>query len=66
MFEGIQLDRPQDPDIRPVASQEIIHIHDPYEVRDWAIYFSVSQDKIRAAVATVGPWVKDVKAFLGR
>lgn len=41
-----------------------INIHDPSELRDWAIYFSVSREKIEEAVIAVGPMVEDVKRYL--
>lgn len=44
----------------------MINVHQPYELRDWAIYFSVSPDKIKAAVLIVGPAVEDVKRYLGK
>lgn len=46
--------------------QEWINIHEPYELRDWAIYFSVSRMKIAEAVMAVGTKVEDVKRFLGK
>lgn len=46
--------------------REMINVHQPYELRDWAIYFSVSPDKIKAAVLIVGPAVEDVKRYLGK
>lgn len=53
-------------EIRPSEEQEKINVHHPYDLRDWAIYFSVSQEKIRAAVGIVGPLVEDVKRYLGK
>ncbi len=47
-------------------SQELIHIEDPYDLRDWAIYFSISRERLREAVLAVGPAVEDVKHFLGK
>jgi hypothetical protein len=41
-----------------------INIHEPSELRDWAIYFSVSREKIEEAVLAVGPMVEDVKRYL--
>ena len=46
--------------------QEQIHVEDPHDLLDWAIYFSLSREKLRAAVAAVGPGVEDVKRFLGK
>lgn len=41
-----------------------INIHEPYELRDWARHFGVSEQKIRDAVAAVGVMVKDVERHL--
>lgn len=41
-----------------------INIHEPSELRDWVIYFSVSREKIEEAVIAVGPMVEDVKRYL--
>lgn len=45
---------------------ELIHVDQPYDLLDWAIYFSVSRDRLREAVATVGPAAEDVKRYLGK
>lgn len=42
----------------------LINIYEPKELRDWAIYFSVSREKITEAVISVGPMVEDVKLYL--
>lgn len=52
--------------VRQPEEQEWINIHEPYELRDWAIYFSVSREKIRESVMAVGPLVEDVKRYLGK
>lgn len=46
--------------------QGLINIHEPDDLRDWAIYFSVSREKIKEAILAVGPVVEDVKHFLGK
>lgn len=43
-----------------------INIHEPYELRDWAAKFGVSEARIKEAVARVGVMVADVKKFLGK
>ena len=43
-----------------------INLEDPYDVRDWARKFGVSEDELRAAASTVGPMAKDVQRQLGR
>ena len=57
---------PENPEARGSQHQEWINIHEPYELRDWAIYFSVSRMKIAEAVMAVGTCVEDVKRFLGK
>lgn len=47
-------------------SQELIRVEDPCDLRDWAIYFSVSRERLREAVLAVGPAMEDVKHFLGK
>ena len=42
-----------------------INIHEPYELRDWSQKFGVTPDRLKQAVQTVGPMVKDVKRHLG-
>lgn len=51
---------------RQPEEQEWIHVDEIHDLRDWAIYFSVSKERLREAVAAVGPRVGDVKRFLGK
>ena len=51
---------------RPPEDREWINVDEIHDLRDWAIYFSVSKDRIREAVAVVGPKVDDVKQYLGK
>jgi hypothetical protein len=46
--------------------QELVHVDHIHDLRDWAIYFSVSKEKLKAAVAAVGPRVEDVRRYLGK
>ena len=46
--------------------QEQIRVEDPHDLLDWAIYFSVSREKLQDAVRAVGPGVEDVKRYLGK
>ncbi|GLH71306.1 hypothetical protein GETHPA_28390 [Geothrix rubra] len=46
--------------------QELVHVDQIHDLRDWAIYFSVSKEKLKAAVAAVGPRVEDVRRYLGK
>lgn len=57
---------PENLEARGSEKQEWINVHEPYELRDWAIYFSVSRMKIAEAVMAVGPMVEDVKRYLGK
>lgn len=43
-----------------------INVHEPYELRDWAKHFGVSEQAIKDAVAKVGVMVKDVAKELGK
>jgi hypothetical protein len=46
--------------------RERVNINEPYELADWAAKFGVSADDIRAAVAKVGAFAKDVERELKR
>lgn len=46
--------------------QELVHVDQIHDLRDWAIYFSVSRERLREAVLAVGPAMEDVKHFLGK
>ena len=37
---------------------------EPYELRAWAKQFGVSEEKVKDAVAKVGPMVADVEKYL--
>ncbi len=52
--------------VSPSEDREVIHVEDPYDLRDWAIYFSISRERLKEAVLIVGPAVDDVKAYLGK
>jgi hypothetical protein len=43
-----------------------INISEHYEVSDWARRFSVSEERLRAAVKKAGPMAKDVAKELGK
>jgi hypothetical protein len=47
-------------------ASETVNVDEPYELRDWAIYFSVSRERVREAVLAVGPGLEDVKQYLGK
>ena len=64
--------RPQESDVpdelmsRQPEDREMINIEEIHDLRDWAIYFSVSKEKLKEAVRAVGPRVEDVKRHLGK
>ncbi|HJW71740.1 MAG TPA: DUF3606 domain-containing protein [Geothrix sp.] len=57
---------PNEQETKQSQEQGWINIHDLHDLRDWAIYFSVSKEKIKESVLTVGPMVEDVKKHLGK
>lgn len=48
------------------ADRDRINVDEPYELRDWAKHFHVSEEKIKEAVKAVGPMVKDVQKHLAK
>ena len=44
--------------------RQVISTTEPYELRDWAKKFGVTEDAIRAAVAQVGVRAADVERYL--
>ena len=46
------------------SDRDRINVHEPYELRDWAKDPNTTEDRIKMAVAAVGPMVKDVKEWL--
>ncbi|HEX9010047.1 MAG TPA: DUF3606 domain-containing protein [Holophagaceae bacterium] len=58
--------KPDEVDGQPLDGQELVHIEEIHDLLDWAIYFSVSREKLKAAVAAVGPRVEDVRRYLGK
>lgn len=57
---------PDHPNVPSTEDQEQIRVDDPHDLLDWAIYFSVSRERVREAVRAVGSGVEDVKRFLGK
>ncbi len=45
---------------------EFVYVDQIHDLRDWAIYFSVSKEKLKAAVEAVGPRIEDVRRYLGK
>jgi hypothetical protein len=43
-----------------------INVDEDYELREWARKFDVTPERLRAAVKTSGPMVKDIAALLGK
>ena len=55
-----------DPKKTGKPDRDRINVNEPYELRDWAKHFGVSEEKIKEAVKKVGPMVKDVQKYLGK
>jgi len=43
-----------------------VNIHEPFDVAYWAMKWNVGAEKLKAAVAQVGPMVDDVAKVLGK
>jgi hypothetical protein len=43
-----------------------INVNQVHEVTYWTKTFEVTEEKLREAVAAVGPMVKDVRKYLGK
>lgn len=43
-----------------------INSSEPYEVRDWAKKFGVTEDELRRAVQQAGPMAENVRKHLGK
>jgi hypothetical protein len=43
-----------------------INVEEDYELREWAEKFNVTPERLRRAVKTSGPIVKDIAALLGK
>ena len=48
------------------VDRDRINVNEDYELRYWADKFDVTPERIKAAVKTSGPMVKDVAALLGK
>jgi len=46
------------------ADRQVISTTEPYELRDWAKKFGVTEDAVRAAIAQVGVQAADVERYL--
>lgn len=51
---------------RGSPDRDLISLTQPYEVRDWAARFGVSEDELRAAVEKVGASAEAVARELGK
>ena len=49
---------------RGKPDRQLISITEPYELRDWAKKFGVTEDALRGAIAKVGIQVRDVERHL--
>jgi predicted DNA-binding protein YlxM (UPF0122 family) len=43
-----------------------INVDEDYELSEWAKKFGVTPERLRQAVKTSGPMVKDIEALLGK
>ena len=43
-----------------------INVEEDYELREWAKKFGVTPERLKQAVKTSGPMVKDISALLGK
>jgi hypothetical protein len=43
-----------------------INVEEDYELREWAKKFDVTPERLREAVKTSGPMVRDIEALLGK
>jgi Protein of unknown function (DUF3606) len=48
------------------ADRDRINVDEPYELNHWAEKLGVTPERLRQAVKTSGPMVKDVAALLGK
>lgn len=58
MTDNLKRRQPEDPNK--------INVNQSWEISYWSDALGVSEQKLRAAVAAVGPLVKDVKKYLGK
>jgi hypothetical protein len=47
------------------ADRDRINVNEDYELRDWSKKFGVSPERLKEAVAKVGPKASDVANYLG-
>jgi hypothetical protein len=43
-----------------------INVEEEYELREWAEKFGVTPERLKQAVKTSGPMVRDIEALLGK
>ena len=48
------------------ADRDRINVKEDYELRHWAKKFDVTPERLKQAVKTSGPIVKDIAALLGK
>ena len=58
MTDNLKRRQPEDPNK--------INVNQSWEISYWTDELGVSEQKLRDAVAAVGPLVKDVKKYLGK
>ena len=55
---------PDDTTKRGAAARARINVHGDYELKDWAERFDISPEKLKDAVAKVGPMAQHVAQYL--
>jgi len=48
------------------ADRDRINVEEDYELREWAKKFDVTPERLKEAVKTSGPMVRDIEALLGK
>jgi hypothetical protein len=52
--------------LRGKPDRDRVNVNEPYELRDWARHWGVSEQAIRDAVRAVGVMARDVARHLGK
>jgi hypothetical protein len=55
---------PDDTTKRGAAARARINVHEDYELKDWAERFDISPERLKDAVAKVGPMAQHVAQYL--
>jgi hypothetical protein len=52
--------------LRGKPDRDRVNVNEPWELRDWARHFGVTEDDVRRAVRVVGVMARDVARHLGK